>query len=541
MATDAPAARAGAESTSTPTGGRDATISGRPLDTVYGPRHEDVPAPPPGEFPYTRGIHPEMYRTRLWTMRMFAGFGRPEDTNERFRHLLAEGQTGLSTAFDMPTLMGYDPDHPMSEGEVGREGVSVASVDDMARLFAGIDLGEVSTSMTISGPAPVALAFFAVAAEEAGVPRERLRGTLQTDILKEFIAQKEWVVPERPSMRLVGDLIAFCADEMPLWHPISVSGYHIREAGATAAQELAFTIADGVAYVEELVARGVDPDRFLPRFSFFFNFHIDFFEEVAKIRAARRLWAHLMRERFGARNPRSWQLRTHVQTSGVSLTAQQPLVNVARVAVEALGAVMAGAQSLHTNAYDETLSIPTPESATLALRTQQMIAAETGVASVADPLGGSWLVERLTDELEAEARAYIERIDARGGMVSAVEQGYPQAEIADAAYTFQRAFERGERRMIGVNAHAQDEAEDPHIHRADPETEREQVERIRELRARRDTARHEAALGALGAACEATENVMPHLIECARARATMGEICDVLRSVWGRYRDPARW
>ena len=334
----------------------------------------------------------------------------------------------------MPSLMGYDPDHPLSEGEVGREGVSVASADDVRRLFAGIDLGAVSTSMTISGPAPVALAFFVAAAEESGVPRARLRGTLQTDILKEFIAQKEWVCPERPSMRLVADLIAFCTDEMPLWHPISVSGYHIREAGATAAQELAFTIADGVAYVQELVDRGVDPDRFLPRFSFFFNCHIDFFEEVAKLRAARRMWARLMRERFGARDPRSWQLRTHVQTSGVSLTAQQPLLNVARTAIEALAAVLAGTQSLHTNAYDETLSIPTLESATLALRTQQVLAHETGAAAVADPLGGSWYVERLTDEIEAEALAYLEQIDARGGMVAAVEEGYPQAEIADAAY-----------------------------------------------------------------------------------------------------------
>jgi methylmalonyl-CoA mutase N-terminal domain/subunit len=517
------------------------TMSGIPIDAVYGPREGAEAPPPPGEYPYTRGLHPQMYRTRLWTMRMFAGFGSPEDTNARFQHLLAEGQTGLSTAFDMPTLMGYDPDHALSEGEVGGEGVSVASSDDMGRLFAGIDLGAVSTSMTISGPAPVALAFFIVAAERAGVPRDRLRGTLQADILKEFIAQKEWIVPERPSMRLIGDLIAFCTDEMPLWHPVSVSGYHIREAGATAAQELAFTIADGLAYVEDLVARGVDPDRFLPRFSFFFNLHIDLFEEIAKLRAARRLWATLMRERVGARDPRSWQLRTHVQTSGVSLTAQQPLLNLARVAIEALGAVLSGAQSLHTNAYDETLSIPTAGSATLALRTQQIIAEETGVASVADPLGGSYYVEALTDAIEAEAKAYIERIDDLGGMVAAVEAGYPQQEIADAAYTFQRAVERGERSIVGVNAHVEPDDEDPPIHRPDPQVAVRQVEGVRALRARRDPAAHARAIERLRAACAGDENVMPHLVAAAGADATIGELCDVFRDAWGAYRDPGRW
>jgi methylmalonyl-CoA mutase N-terminal domain/subunit len=515
------------------------TISGREVPPVVaGPAHE-IEAP--GDYPYTRGIHPQMYRSRLWTMRMFAGFGSPEDTNARFQRLLEQGQTGLSTAFDMPTLMGYDPDHPLSEGEVGREGVSVAHAGDMARLFAGIDLGAVSTSMTISGPAPVALALFVAAAEDAGVPRAELRGTLQTDILKEFIAQKEWVVPERPSMRLVADLIEFCTAEMPLWHPISVSGYHIREAGATAGQELAFTIADGLAYVEDLVARGLDPDDFLPRFSFFFNFHIDFFEEVAKIRAARRLWASLMRDRVGARDPKSWQLRTHTQTSGVSLSAQQPLLNVARTAIEALGAVMAGTQSLHTNAWDETLSIPTVESATLALRTQQMIAGETGVASSADPLGGSFLVERLTDELEAEARDYIARIDALGGMVAAVEAGFPQAEIAEASYVYQREFEKGERLMVGVNAHVEEDEVEPEIHRADPEVERRQIEHLRAWREGRDAAAHADALRALRAACEGDENVMPRLVAAAHAGATIGELCDVLREVWGAYRDPARW
>jgi methylmalonyl-CoA mutase N-terminal domain/subunit len=499
------------------------TISGRELPPVVAGPGREIEAP--GEYPYTRGIHPQMYRSRLWTMRMFAGFGSPEDTNARFQRLLEQGQTGLSTAFDMPTLMGYDPDHPLSEGEVGREGVSVAHAGDMARLFAGIDLGAVSTSMTISGPAPVALALFVAAAEDAGVPRAELRGTLQTDILKEFIAQKEWVVPERPSMRLVADLIEFCT----------------AEAGATAGQELAFTIADGLAYVEDLVARGLDPDDFLPRFSFFFNFHIDFFEEVAKIRAARRLWASLMRDRIGARNPKSWQLRTHTQTSGVSLSAQQPLLNVARTAIEALGAVMAGTQSLHTNAWDETLSIPTVESATLALRTQQMIAGETGAASAADPLGGSFLVERLTDELEAEARDYIARIDALGGMVAAVEAGFPQAEIAEASYVYQREFERGERLMVGVNAHVEEDEEEPDVHRADPEVERRQIEHLRAWREGRDAAAHAEALRALRAACEGDENVMPPLVAAAHARATIGELCDVLREVWGAYRDPARW
>jgi methylmalonyl-CoA mutase, N-terminal domain len=518
----------------------DRTMSGIPIDAVYGPP-ADGQAPPPGEFPYTRGLHPGMYRTRRWTMRMFAGFGAPEDTNARFRHLLEEGQTGLSTAFDMPTLMGYDPDHPLSEGEVGGEGVSVASASDMSRLFDGIDLAAVSTSMTISGPAPVALALFVVAAERAGVARHRLRGTLQADILKEFIAQKEWVVPERPSMRLIGDLIAFCTDEMPLWHPVSVSGYHIREAGATAAQELAFTIADGLAYVEEVAGRGVDPDRFLPRFSFFFNFHSDLFEEVAKIRAARRIWATLMRDRVGARDPRSWQLRTHVQTSGVSLTAQQPLLNLARVAIEALGAVMAGTQSLHTNAYDETLSIPTEESATLALRTQQMIAEETGVASVADPLGGSWYVEALTDAIEAEAMAEIARIDDLGGMVAAVEAGHPQQEIADAAYAYQREVERGERLIVGVNAHVGPQEEDPPIHRPDPSVAERQVARVQRLRAERDPGAHRRALDRLRTACGGDENVMPHLVAAAEADATIGELCDVLRECFGAYRDPGRW
>ncbi len=515
------------------------TLSGIPLETTAG--GPVAPREAAGTYPYTRGIHSEMYRTRLWTMRMFAGFGSPDDTNARFRHLLELGQTGLSTAFDMPTLMGHDPDHELSLGEVGREGVSVSHIGDMERLFTNIDLGGVSTSMTISGPAPVMLAIFVAAAERSGVPRANLRGTLQTDILKEFIAQKEWVVPERPAMRLVTDLIAFCAEEMPLWHPVSVSGYHIREAGSTAAQELAFTIADGVAYVEELVARGIDPDTFLPRFSFFFNCHIDLFEEVAKIRAARRLWASLMSERFGARDPKSLMLRTHCQTSGVSLTAQEPLVNIARTAIEALAGVLAGTQSLHTNSWDETLALPTEEAAGIALRTQQVIAYETGAASVADPLGGSFHVEALTDRLEAEAREYLAQIDARGGMVAAVEEGYPQAEIADAAYRHQREIESGERIMVGVNAFISDDEPPVELHRADPGVEQRQVAQILEHRRTRDAAACDAALQALRAACEGTDNTMPLLIDAANTGATLGEMCDVFRDVWGVYRDPARW
>ncbi len=516
-------------------------MSGHPLDTVYGPGETTGAAPLPGEYPFTRGGHAEMYRSRLWTMRMFAGFGAPEDTNRRFHDLLAHGQTGLSTAFDMPALMGYDPDHELSAGEVGREGVSAASSADFARLYAGIDLEAVSVSMTISGPAPVALALFVAAAERRGFARANLSGTLQTDILKEYIAQREWIVPERPGMRLVGDLIAFCADEMPRWHPVSISGYHIREAGATAAQELAFTLADGVAYIEELAARGVDPDRFLPRFSFFFNCHSDFFEEIAKLRAARRMWARITRERFGARDPRSWQLRTHCQTSGVSLTAQQPLVNVARTAIEALAGVLGGTQSLHTNSYDETFAIPTLEAATIALRTQQVIAFESGAASVADPLGGSWFVERLTDEIEAQATAYLDEIERRGGMVAAVEQGYPQAEIAEAAYAFQLAIERGDRIVVGVNAFDQGDEPDIPLHRSDPAVERDQIGHVRALRAARDPDAHARAMADLEAACRGSENVMPRLIAAAAADATLGEMCDVFRAVWGVYRDPGEF
>ena len=519
-----------------------ATISGRQLASVYVDRPQESMGPP-GEYPYTRGIHPEMYRSRRWTMRMFAGFGAPEDTNGRFRYLLSQGQSGLSTAFDMPTLMGYDPDHAMCLGEVGREGVSMASVEDMSRVFDGIDLAGVSTSMTISGPAPVALAMFIVAAERSGVSRAELRGTLQTDILKEFIAQKEWVVPERPSMRLVTDLIEFCTDEMPRWHPISVSGYHIREAGSTAAQELAFTLANGIAYVQALVDRGVDPDRFLPRFSFFFNFHIDFFEEVAKIRAARRIWASLMRDRFGAVDHRSWQLRTHIQTSGVSLTAQQPLLNIARTAIEALGAVMAGTQSLHTNAYDETMSIPTEESATLALRTQQLIAEETGVANVADPLGGSYFVESLTDEMERQAEEIFAYLDEIGGgsmlegVVKGIEENWFQGKIADSAYELERNFNQGRRIVVGVNRFTEgndDSAID--ILQITNEDEARQIKRLAAVRHDRDNAAVEAALAKLATESADPEvNLVPTLIETVDTYATLGEIMNAMAGVFGRH------
>jgi len=518
------------------------TLSGLPLEDVYRP--EDVAGPyedhlgDPGRYPYTRGIHPRMYRDRRWTMRMFAGFGSPEQTNARFRYLIAQGQTGLSTAFDMPTLMGYDPDHPLSEGEVGREGVSVASKEDMGRLFHGIALDEVSTSMTISGPAVVGMALFIAAAEDQGAARADLRGTIQTDILKEYVAQKEWVVPERPGMRLVGDLVEFCTNELPLWHPVSISGYHIREAGATAVQELAFTIAAGLAYVDEGISRGLDLNAFGKRLSFFWNCHSDFFEEIAKHRAARRIWARLMKER-GATDPRALQLRSHTQTSGVSLTAQQPLNNVARVAIQALAAVLGGTQSLHTNSFDETYAIPSEPAALVALRTQQIIADETGAADVVDPLGGSYFVEALTDRVEADAVAYLDEIAARGGMVSAVEQGYPQAEIAEAAYDFQRQLERGERVMVGINRHQVDEDAQPEVHQHDQAVELLQIERVRSLREHRDAGRWQRAMDEVRTACREGANVMPPLIAAAHAGATLGECCDVFREVFGVYRDPA--
>src|ERR1700754_2651626 len=452
------------------------TLSGVPVKALYTeadlPKREEIGVP--GGYPFTRGVYPSMYRGRLWTMRQFAGFGTAEETNERFRYLLDHGQTGLSTAFDMPSLMGHDSDHARSLGEVGREGVALDTLDDMETLFDGIDLGEVTVSMTINAPAAIMLAFYVVAAEDKGIPADRLGGTIQADILKEYIAQKEWCFPVDPAMRLLGDMIEWCSREMPRWHPVSISGYHIREAGSTAAQELAFTLKDGLTYVEQAVARGLDVDEFAPRLSFFFNAQIDFFEEIAKLRAARRIWARELRDTFGARDPRSWLMRTHVQTAGVSLTAQQPLNNVTRTAIEALAGVLGGTQSLHTNSFDESLALPTEEAVRVALGTQQVIAHETGVANTIDPLGGSYFVEALTDEIEARAYAYFARIDELGGMVEAVKRNYPQREIADAAFALQREIDAGERIVVGVNAHTEGGDGELAILRIDPSLEGKQ-------------------------------------------------------------------
>jgi methylmalonyl-CoA mutase N-terminal domain/subunit len=514
------------------------TLSGEPVKPLYTaadlPPQESIGEP--GAFPYTRGVYPSMYRGRLWTMRQFAGFGTPEETNERFRYLLEHGQTGLSTAFDMPSLMGYDSDHPRSLGEVGREGVAVDSVADMERLFAGIPLGEVTVSMTINAPAAIMLAFYVVAAERQGIAPAQLGGTIQTDILKEYIAQKEWCFPVDSGMRLVGDMIEWCAHNMPRWHPVSISGYHIREAGSTAVQELAFTLKNGLTYVEQAVARGLDVDDFAPRLSFFFNAHIDFFEEIAKYRAARRIWATELRDTFGARDPRSLLMRFHTQTAGVSLTAQQPLLNVVRTTIEALAGVLGGTQSLHTNSYDEALALPTEEAALLALRTQQIIAFESGVASTADPLGGSYFIEALTDRMESGARAYFEAIDRQGGMVEAVKNNYPQHEIAEAAYVLQTEIEAGERTVIGVNRFVQEIEEPGELHRTDPALERKQVDRLRADRGARDGAAADAAVEQVRvAAADPSENLMPSLIAAARAGATEGELVAALQTVFGTY------
>ena len=513
------------------------TLSGEPIQPLY--TEADVPAPEaiglPGEFPFTRGVYPSMYRGRLWTMRQFAGFGTAEETNERFRYLLDHGQTGLSTAFDMPSLMGYDSDHMRSLGEVGREGVAIDSLDDMETLFAGIDLGEVTVSMTVNAPAAIMLAYYVVAAEENGVPRDRLGGTIQADILKEYIAQKEWCFPVDPAMRLLGDMIEWSARELPRWHPVSISGYHIREAGSTAAQELAFTLKDGLTYVEQAVARGLDVDEFAPRLSFFFNAHIDFFEEIAKYRAARRIWARELRDTFGARNPKSLLMRTHVQTAGVSLTAQQPLNNITRTAIEALAGVLGGTQSLHTNSYDEALALPTEEAVRVALRTQQVIAHETGVTNTIDPLGGSYFVEALTDQLEAHAYAYFAKIDELGGMVEAVKRGFPQREIADAAYTLQQEYDRRDRILVGVNDFTEGGEGELELLHIDPALERKQIDRVQGVRARRDAAAVEAELASLREAAAGDSNLMPNLLECARVHATEGEIVESLQQVFGTY------
>ncbi len=520
------------------------TVSGRPIDELYTP--ESISAldaardlAEPGQFPYTRGIHPTGYRGKLWTMRQFAGFGTPEETNARNKQLLKAGGTGLSIAFDLPTLMGRDPDHELSRGEVGKCGVNVTSLADMEALFDGIDVGSVTTSMTINSPASMVFAMYLVVAEKQGADWRALSGTIQNDILKEFIAQKEFIYPPRASMRLITDVFAFCAEHVPRWNTISVSGYHIREAGATAAQELAFTLRDGIEYVQYGVDAGLDVDVFAPRMSFFFNAHSDFFEEIAKYRAARRIWARVMRDRFGARNPRSWQLRFHSQTAGVSLTAQQPYNNVVRTALQALSAVLGGTQSLHTNALDEALALPTAEAATLALRTQQIIAHETGVTGTVDPFGGSYFVERLTNDLEAEALDYFARIDAMGGMVEAIERGYPQREIAESAYRFQRSLESGERVIVGVNQFVAEDEPPIGILYIDESADAAQLGRLQEVRQRRDTARVGATLDALTAGARAGANTMPLLLDCVRAYATIGEMCDALRLVWGEYVEDA--
>jgi methylmalonyl-CoA mutase N-terminal domain/subunit len=516
------------------------TLSGEPIRPLY--TAADLPDSSsiglPGGYPFTRGVYPSMYRGRLWTMRQFAGFGTAEDTNERFRYLLDHGQTGLSTAFDMPSLMGHDSDSPRSEGEVGREGVAVDTVEDMRTLFGGIDLGEVSVSMTINAPAAIMLAYYVVAAEDAGVPADRLAGTIQADILKEYIAQKEWCFPIDPAMRLLGDMIEWCSQHMPRWHPVSISGYHIREAGSTAAQELAFTLKDGLTYVEQAVERGLDVDDFAPRLSFFFNAQIDFFEEIAKYRAARRIWARELRETFGAKNPKSWLMRFHTQTAGVSLTAQQPLNNITRTAIEALAGVLGGTQSLHTNSYDEALALPTEDAVRIALRTQQIIAHETGVANTIDPLGGSYFVEALTDEIEAKAYDYFAKIDELGGMVEAVKRSYPQREIADASFALQLEIDSGRRIVVGVNSFTEGADDDTPILRIDHAVEQTQIDRLQSVRAGRDVAAVESSLHALQqAAANERENLMPHLIDAARASTSEGEMVQSLQSVWGDYRD----
>jgi methylmalonyl-CoA mutase, N-terminal domain len=518
------------------------TLSGIPVKALYTP--DDVKGSyderlgTPGEYPYTRGVYPTMYRGRLWTMRMFAGFGRPEDTNERFKYLLREGQTGLSTAFDMPALMGYDADHPRSRGEVGKEGVSISTLDDFERLFADIPLGDVTTSMTINCTASVALAMYLAIAEKQGVSWDRIGGTIQNDMLKEFIAQKEWICPPEPAVRIVTDMIEFTAKHVPRWNPVSISGYHIREAGSTAVQELAFTLADGLAYVEGALARGLDIDSFAPRLSFFFDVHNDFFEEIAKLRAARRLWARYMKERYGARKPESMRLRTHTQTAGVSATAQQPLNNIARVALQAMAAVLGGAQSLHTNSYDETWALPTEDAVTVALRTQQIIAEETGAPLTIDPLGGSYYLESLTDQMETAAAEYIATIDRMGGMIAAIDQGYPQKEIADAAYRYQLMEDRKEKITVGVNKYVMAAEKGIHFLKIDERVELEQIERTGRFKAGRDMTKVERRLAQLAEACRNGQNLMPVLVDSVKDYVSLGEISDVYRREFGLYREP---
>jgi methylmalonyl-CoA mutase N-terminal domain/subunit len=523
-------------------GGAFTTVSGRPIEPLYRP--EDVAGidydrdlADPGQFPYTRGIHETMYRGKTWTMRQFAGFGTAAQTNERFKYLLEHGSHGLSIAFDLPTLMGRDPDHPLSLGEVGKCGVAISSLADMEVLLDGIPLDQVSTSMTINSPAAMMLALYVCVAEKQGVPPEQLSGTVQADILKEFIAQKEYIYPPRPSMRIIVDMIKYCTEHMPKWNSISISGYHIREAGSTAAQELAFTLRDGIEYVQWCVDAGMDVDEFAPRLSFFFNSHSDFFEEIAKFRAARRIWARTMKERFGAKNPRSWMCRFHTQTAGVSLTAQQPYNNVVRTSLQALAAVLGGTQSLHTNSLDEALALPTQEAVTIALRTQQVIAHESGVVNTADPLAGSYFVEKLTNDIEAEALEYFRKIDAMGGMVAAVERGFPQREIQEAAYQFQRAVDRKDKIIVGVNDYVMDEKPFSILY-IDESVADAQTAGMQRLKTTRDNVQVQKSLEDLRQAARGTDNIMYPILDCARAYATLGEMCDALRDVWGEYQEP---
>jgi methylmalonyl-CoA mutase N-terminal domain/subunit len=519
---------------------RFSTISGMEIEECYGPDDARGEIGAPGEYPFTRGVYPSMYRGKTWTMRQFAGFGSARDTNERFKYLLSHGSHGLSTAFDMPTLMGYDADSDRALGEVGREGVAISTIADMETLFDGIRLDEVTTSMTVNCSASILLAMYLVVAERQGCDWKDLGGTIQNDMFKEFIAQKEWICPPEPSLRIVTDMIEFCTEQVPRWHPVSISGYHIREAGATAVQELAFTLADGIGYVQAAVERGLDPDDFGPRLSFFFNVHNDFLEEIAKIRAARRMWARIMRERFGAKTDRACLMRTHCQTSGVSLTAQQPLNNVVRVAIQALAGVLAGTQSLHTNSLDETYALPTEEAVTVALRTQQIIAEETGVVNTVDPFGGSYAMEALTDRMEAEAQAYIDRIDDLGGILRAIEVGFPQREIADAAFDFQMACDAGEYVTVGVNGYQSEQSQQKiETLKIDMAIESEQIEAVRGVRAGRDQAKATAALDAVRAAADDGSNLMPPIVDAVRASCTVGEISDVFREKFGVYGDPA--
>jgi methylmalonyl-CoA mutase N-terminal domain/subunit len=518
------------------------SVSGQEVEPVYSPlalEHRlGDPAELPGRYPYTRGIHPTMYRGRLWTMRQFSGFGTAEDTNERYKFLLERGQTGLSVAFDFPTLMGYDSDHPRAEGEVGKCGVAISSLQDMETLFAGIPLERVSTSMTINGPAAILFCFYVAAAERQGVDIRELQGTVQNDILKEFMAQHAWIFPAEPALKIIVDMFEWASEHTPKWNTISISGYHIREAGATAAQELAFTLANGFCYVEHGIARGLEVDRFAPRLSFFWDIHNDFFEEIAKLRAARRVWARHLKDRYGARDERSWKMRFHCQTAGVTLTAQQPTNNVVRVAYQALAAVLGGTQSLHTNALDETLALPTEESVRIALRTQQILAAETGVPNVADPLGGSYYVEALTDQLEREAEGLFAEIDAQGGVVAAIEGGWFQRQIAGSAARFQNEVESGRRVIVGVNDFVEEDEPAVDILRIGEDADRLQRDRLRALRASRDSAAVASRLAALGSAALADENIIPAMLDCARAYCTLHEIRDVLERVYGAYREP---